>query len=104
MLGVNSSVPPQPQTLETELDMSGVSDHLQLRLEATPSLEAAKLTKMLEAALAAENHNTADALDRCRKSVAEDTLVGAVGGADALMQYQHSTHFTVRYDEHALLI
>ena len=59
---------------------------------------------MLEAALAAENHNTADALDRCRKSVAEDTLVGAVGGADALMQYQHSTHFTVRYDEHALLI
>ena len=48
------------------IDMSGVSDHLQLRLEATPSLEAAKLTlavctekalKMLEAALEAENHN-----------------------------------------------
>ena len=73
MLGVNSSVSPQPQTLETELDMSGVSDHLQLRLEATPSLEAAKLTlavcmekasKMLEADLEAENHNTADALNR----------------------------------------
>lgn len=59
---------------------------------------------MLEAALGAKNHNTADALNRCRKCVAEDKLVVAVGVADALMQYQHGTHFTVRYVEHALSI